>query len=354
DQPERAVRLFAKMRQRRIQPDIRTYEHLFSLVGTVNAPYEKGNMLSQVDTMKRINAIESDMAKNDVQHSFNSMRNLLRALGAEGMTRELLYYFNVAEQLFRQNNTYLGPPIYNTVLFSLVAAGEIQTAIEIFKYIKSYGFHPNIATYTIMIDSCSTIKCFKSACAFVSMMIRDGFYPGKVTYTALIKILLDHANFDEALNLLDQASLEGHERDELFYNTILHKARDEVRIDIMEFIIKLMHRDKVQPDPSTCFYVFSTYVVSGFHHTAVEALQVMSMWMISDEDCTLEEKKSQYEDNFVLSEDSEAESRIIQFLNSEEHLMAALLNLRWCAMLGFPISWSPNQSQWARRLTIHF
>ncbi|KAJ0086055.1 hypothetical protein Patl1_09415 [Pistacia atlantica] len=77
DQPERAVTMLAKMKQSKVRPDIMTYELLFSLFGTVNAPYEEGNMLSQADCAKRIKAIEMDMARNGVQHSHLSMRNLV-------------------------------------------------------------------------------------------------------------------------------------------------------------------------------------------------------------------------------------------------------------------------------------
>lgn len=77
DKPERAVRMLAKMRQMELQLDIRTYELLFSLFGNVNAPYEEGNMLSQVDTAKRISAIEADMRKNGIEHSHSSIRNLV-------------------------------------------------------------------------------------------------------------------------------------------------------------------------------------------------------------------------------------------------------------------------------------
>ena len=59
----------------------------------------------------------------------------------------------------------------------------------------------------------------------------------------------------------------------------------------MEFVVEWMHQDKVQLDPSTCQYVFSAYVDRGFNNSDMEALQVLSMWMISDEDSTLEEKK---------------------------------------------------------------
>ncbi|XP_040973445.1 pentatricopeptide repeat-containing protein At1g76280 isoform X3 [Gossypium hirsutum] len=292
DQPKRALRILAKMRQLELQPDIRTYELLFSMFGNVNAPYEEGNRLSHVDSRKRINAIEMDMAKNGVQHSHLSMKKLLKALGAEGMTIELLQYLHVAENLFCHTNTKLGAPIYNVVLHSLVEANEI---------------------------------------------------------------LVEYENFDEALSLMDQASLEGHQLDVLMYNTILKKASEKVRIDIIEFIIERMHQDKVQPDPVTCNYVFSAYVDGGFHNTAMGALQVLSMWMISYEDMTLEEKKIEFEKDFVSSEDLQAESKILQvFKDYDEHLAAALLNLRWCAILGFPVSWSPNQSQWATRLSTNY
>ncbi|RVX15939.1 Pentatricopeptide repeat-containing protein [Vitis vinifera] len=76
DQPERAVPILSKMKQLKLQPNVGTYELLFSLFGNVNAPYEEGNMLSQVDVARRIKAIEMDMMNNGIQHSHLSMKNL--------------------------------------------------------------------------------------------------------------------------------------------------------------------------------------------------------------------------------------------------------------------------------------
>lgn len=138
------------------------------------------------------------------------------------MIRELIQYLRVAEDLSYHNNIYLGTPIYNTVLHSLVEAKEVSAspcilffccqfvrcgysalfllqiiflvdmqsylAIGLFKNMKSSGFMPDAATYNIMIDCCSTIRCYTSACALVSMMLRVGFYPQTATYTALIKV----------------------------------------------------------------------------------------------------------------------------------------------------------------------
>ncbi|PON90448.1 Ribosome biogenesis protein [Trema orientale] len=352
DQPERALRVLAKMRNLKLLPDIRTYELLFSLFGTVNAPYEKGNMLSHVDVARRINAIEMDMAKNGVQHSHLSMKNLLKALGAEEMIKELIHYLHVAESLFTRSKIYLGTPIYNTVLHSLVEAKESHMATELFKHMRSCGVLPNDATYHIMIDCCSILGSFRSACALVSMMIRDGFYPKALTFTALMKILLENENFNEALYLLDRASSEGIRRDVLLFNTILKKACKKGMIDVIEFVVEQMHQEKIKPDGSTCNYVFSAYVGRGFHSTAMEALQVLSIRMLGQE---YGGPPEEMELDYVLAEEVEAESKILQlFENFQENRAVALLNLRWSVMLGFTVSWSPNQSPWAERLSTNY
>ncbi|XP_077237689.1 tetratricopeptide repeat (TPR)-like superfamily protein isoform X3 [Tasmannia lanceolata] len=351
DQPERAVQVLAKMKHLRLKPNIRTYELLFSLFGNVNAPYEMSNLLSKADAAKRIHAIEMDMMNNGVQHTHKSMKNLLRALGAEGMIREMIQYLHAVENQLGVANSYSGTIIYNIVLHALVEAKECHMAIEIFKNMKSSDLPVDAATYNIMIDSCSVTRCFKSALALISMMLRDGFCPQTCTYTALIKILLANEDFDETLNLVDQASSEGIQPDVLLFNTILQVAYQKGRIDIIELIIERMHEEKIQPDPTTCFYTFSAYVDHGFLNTAMEALQVLSMRMISEDSSILQEKRGDFED-LILDEDPQAESQIIKiFKDSSEHLAAALLNLRWCAITGFSISWLPDESMWARRLS---
>ncbi|KAM7250277.1 hypothetical protein ACFE04_022160 [Oxalis oulophora] len=356
NQPERAIRVLAKMKHLKLRPDIRTYELLFSLFGNVNAPYEEGNMFSQVDCAKRIYAVEMDMVKNNVQHSHLSMMNLLKALGAEGMIRELMQYLNAAESLFARKNTYLGTPIYNTVLHYLVEAKESHMAVEIFKSMKSCGVEADAATYNIMIDCCKVIGSFKSACGIVSMMLRDGFFPQTLTYTTLIRILLKFENFNEALNLLDQVSSdEVQQLDALLYNTIIEKACEKGRIDVVEFIVVKMREKEVQPNSTTCQLVFSAYVDRGFHTTAAEALQVLCLQIIKENDDVLQEKNIEFGEDFIFADNSEVESVIVElFRDSEDNLAVALLNLRWCATLGFPVSLSPEHSAWTKRLSANY
>ncbi|XP_050366635.1 pentatricopeptide repeat-containing protein At1g76280 [Argentina anserina] len=357
-QPENAVRMLAKMKHLHVTPNIQTYEQLFSLFGSVHVQYEGGNMLSQVDAAKRIKAIEVDMASYGIQHSALSMTYLLKTLGAEGMTRELIHYLHVAEDLFCHNDMYLGTPVYNTVLHSLVDSEDRQMAVKIFRNMKSCGYPADAATYTIMIQYCKVLKCYRSACALVAMMLQDGFKPNSVTYGALIKTSLEGGSYYKALNILDQAIKEGNKLDTLAYNMILRRASDQELIDVVEFVVGRMQQEKIRPDSSTCSHVFTAYTSCGFHSTAMEALQVLSMRIICDELSKKDggfPKKTNFEDSYIFAEDEGAESRIFKhFKDSKGDFAVALLNLRWCAMLGFPISWLPDQSPWAKRIATNY
>ena len=89
----------------------------------------------------------------------------------------------------------------------------------------------------------------------------------------------------------------------------------------------------------------------GFQSTAMEALQVLSLRMISEEDSILQEHKDAYED-LLYSEEPDAESKIVNiFKESQEFIATALLSLRWCAINGVLLSWSPKESVWAKRLS---
>ncbi|KAG6406146.1 hypothetical protein SASPL_133745 [Salvia splendens] len=353
DKPERAIRVWARMKYKNLKPDIRTYELLFSLFGSVNAPYDDPNLVSQADAAKRIKAIEMDMTRHGIQHNLFSLQNLLKALGREKMVNELIQYIRVAEEQCVYRNTNLGVQIYNTFLHSLVEAKESHMAIEIFKKMILCGLLPNLSTYGIMIDCCSIINCYTSACALISRMIRDGLPMNVVIYTGLVKILSRSEAFNEAFRLLDLAISEAIQPDLLLYDAILKIASQKGKIGVLELIVEKMHRLKIRPDPSTCRHVFSAYADNGFHSTAMEALQVMSLRMISEEDDILEEYKLKYE-NLILDEESDAESEIVGVFKDLPDLVVSLLNLRWYAILVSPPSWLPDQSPWAKRLSSNY
>uniref|UniRef100_A0ACD5Y9Z0 Uncharacterized protein n=1 Tax=Avena sativa TaxID=4498 RepID=A0ACD5Y9Z0_AVESA len=350
NEPERALRVLARMKHLGLKPHIWTYEILFSLFGNVNVPYEEGNMLSHADVSKRICIIEMDMLNHEIQHSFVSMKNLIRAFGAEGMIDEMLRYLNVAENVLWNMDPYQRSDLYGIVLHALVKAKETDKAIRTFKIMRSCGLPANTAIYNIMIECCKLLPCIKLAGTLVSLMLRDGCCPTVVTYTSLLKVLLAKDDFEGALDLLDLCVIEGIQPDIGVFNTILSDANARGNIHIVECILECIHRAKIQPDESTLWYTFCTYVDQELYNTAVEALQVLSMRMISEDASVLKGKGVALED-LILSEEPDAELSIIKaFRATNECSVAALLNLRWCVMMGSTISWSSEDSLWARRL----
>lgn len=357
DQPERAVRMLAKMKQLKLKFDITTYELLFSLFGTVNAPYERGNSLSQANAAERINTIEMDMVKNGVPHSSLSLVNLLRALGAEGLVGELFEYLRMPEnQIFLTENCE-GTTIYNIVLQSLAIYNKRELAFKVFRDMKLHCLQPDVETYNIMIHCCEALdRCkFRFACVFLGMMLREGFWPQVYTYTLLIRILA-RRNLREALNLLHRMSSEGIQPDLQTYNIILYKAYQKHEIDVTEQVVKKMLQERIQPDPSTCKFVVGAYLHCCLYTTAIEALQVLSMRMISLDDNVLLEKRKYFEDNFILCEGRQAEPHLLKSIrnslgkNPGEHLATALLYLRLVAIAKYPITWPPEESEWAKQL----
>lgn len=110
-----------------------------------------------------------------------------------------------------------------------------------------------------------------------------------------------------------------------------------------------MHQERVPPDPDTCAHVFSAYVNRDCFTTAMEALQVMSINMLPQQD--IQKYKTIFEQDFIYAEDSEADLRALNlFKDSNEIHAVALFNLRWCAMAGNQISWLTGQSHWVQQL----
>ncbi|PUZ71127.1 hypothetical protein GQ55_2G289700 [Panicum hallii var. hallii] len=275
---------------------------------------------------------------------------MIRAFGAEGMIEEMLRYLNVAENILWNINPYQKSDLYSVVLHALVQAKESHKAIRIFKIMRSCSLPTDISIYTTMIECCKWLPCFKSASALLSLMLRDGFHPTVVTYTSLLKVALAKDDFEGALDLLDICITEGIEPDIQMFNTVLSHAYYKGQIHVIEYIVECIHRAKIQPDPSTLWYTFCMYEEHELYNTAIEALQVLSMRMISEDVSIRSEKITVFED-LILSEEPDAELRIIRaFEAGEEFLATALLNLRWCAIMGATISWSPEESLWARRL----
>ncbi|KAH9329241.1 hypothetical protein KI387_001349, partial [Taxus chinensis] len=252
----------------------------------------------------------------------------LKAFGAEGMIKEVVQYFHVAEDLFNcRDAPLLGTSIYNVVVHALVQAKEEflvckadkrvvhlvfvlwEMAIDIFERMKSFGIRPNAETYTIMIDCCTLNRDLVSARGLMATMLQHGYKHHARTYTSILKILLANDEFDKVLNFLKEMKEEGIRSDVIVYNTILRQASEKVRFDVIELLVEHMHRQKIKPDPETCLQVFSSYYEHGFLDTALEALQVLSVRMVSESESVQRKMKSTYEE-LILDEGADVEESL--------------------------------------------
>lgn len=133
------------------------------------------------------------------------------------MIEEMLRYLNFAENMLWHIDSDQITDIYNIVLHALVKAKQVghlflcflasihseyahngfmfllllqcRAAIDVFKNMRLCNLPTNVAIYNIMIECCSILQCYRSASVLVSMMLRDGYYPQTLTYTALVKVL---------------------------------------------------------------------------------------------------------------------------------------------------------------------
>lgn len=88
----------------------------------------------------------------------------------------------------------------------------------------------------------------------------------------------------------------------------------------------------------------------------MEALQVLSVRMITQEGVPCAEKRAEYED-FIFSEDPEAESQLSYLLEDyQDNIAFGLLNLRWCAILGLmdSVNWVPQESPWSQSISSYY
>lgn len=114
-----------------------------------------------------------------------------------------------------------------------------------------------------------------------------------------------------------------------------------------------MHIDKIQPNPVTCSIVLDAYVNGGYINTALEALQVLSLRMITQDNEVLQKQQPEMEE-LILSQSPEAETEILKHFHSDVNFAIALLNLRWCSIIGFSTPWSPDETSWAKTLSANF
>lgn len=203
---ERALRVFAKMKESRISPDNYTYCALLAACGNVTAGLDGGSEWSQKEVARRIVAIEKDMASSSVQHTQASVSALMNALGSEGMVEAVLEHLRTCQD---SDVDTKAPPLldvmsYNTAINSCVVAKRLDDAWEIFKEMRALGVKPDLFTFNILINACAHRKSLSSAFELIDVMREEGIAADIVTYNSLIKVACHSGDLDVGLKVLKE------------------------------------------------------------------------------------------------------------------------------------------------------
>ncbi|KAJ7551399.1 hypothetical protein O6H91_06G013400 [Diphasiastrum complanatum] len=358
DDPERALKIFGKMRAAQVSPDMCTYTALFSALGNVSAPYSGGDKWSHDELMHRIVAIETDMARNGLQHTRQSFTALMNTLGAEGMMGALLKRLHDIEgSAIAEGSSLVDAVTYNTAIYACVMYKQVEQAADIFERMRAKGVKPTLQTYNIMILGCVHSKSTKNAFELVDAMREDGITPDLYTYNSLIKVLCSCGELDVGVGIIDSMIASDVEPDVITFNTLISAASYE-RLDLIEFLVEDMYRQGIQPDNLTCLQVVYAYVHAQQADDAAIALHVLSSRMlVTDNVNNTEVSGANVDDQLkVLAQDRETEMEDLSSIllkdasDSQEPVAMAMYNLNLANIAAGSNDSLIGQHVWTARL----
>ncbi|CAM6107147.1 unnamed protein product [Calypogeia fissa] len=363
DDPVRALRVFARMKEAGVAPDNCTYLALFSACAHANAGLEASDRWSRQEVAKKITAIEMDMAQSGVPHSRESLTTVMRVFGAEGLTEAMLQRLQDAKD---GGKSLLDTASFNTVIGSCLNAKQVETGWDVYRQMKVSGVKPDVYTYNILINGCALDKNISTAFELVETMQQEGLGPDVVTFNSLLKVVCYSGEMPVVLDLLKEMSASGVHPDAATFNTILTSASYHKRLDVTEHVLEEMQRRKVAPDQYTLLPVVSIYMQAGKTDDAVEALRVLSLRILDGSgtggqselnDLNASQLQDALEDlakqNLHMQEDTRALLTDAVFQKLPESLAIYAASLAGLVH-GDNEAFDHNQSSWANRLSTQY
>lgn len=125
------------------------------------------------------------------------------------------------------------------------ANGKLDTAREIFSNLSSKGIHPDVKTYTIMIQGLCEEGLLHEARELFVKMEQNGCLPDDVTFNMIVRGFLGHQEFQVALMLIQEMIGKGFSVDvstsALIVDLISANGPDPA---LQELIKKFMPKDR--------------------------------------------------------------------------------------------------------------
>eukprot|EP00850_Spirogloea_muscicola_P005707 SM000026S08956 [mRNA] locus=s26:729848:733973:+ [translate_table: standard] len=280
-EPARALRVFAAMKAKRVQPDVCTYLALLEALagpGSVGL-LAAGEGWSREEVAARVLAIEKDMEASGVSHTCKTLATVLHVLGKEGMVEAVVQRVRAARQAqARLAVPILDTAVYNAAMHACVQAAELVMALQLFEDMQQEGYTADVVTYNTLINGCAASRKLALAFDLADRMRQQGLQHDLITYNALIKVTCHSSELDVALEMLDTMESSGVPPDAASFQTLLSSAVYHKRLDITELVVERMRRTGLPMTSQACAAVTMAYVQANRLHDAVVSLQGLGAW----------------------------------------------------------------------------
>lgn len=166
------LELFQKMSENGCDPDLRNYIPLLRLS-------------CRLGKLNEATIIWNNMESNGISANLDAYTIFIRGLHNQGNLTDACKYFKemVGKGL-------LPAPLYGTLkdlLNTLLRAGKLEAAADIWDCMKKSGSHTNIFAYTIWIEGLCSVGEVEEACNYCANMIEDGLLPQPGTYKMIME-----------------------------------------------------------------------------------------------------------------------------------------------------------------------
>jgi pentatricopeptide repeat protein len=165
-----------------------------------------------------------------------------------------------AEMVVRVGWDAANVPAYDSLLSTLVRAGQLDGALKFLQLMRSKRCFPGINFFANAMDVLSRKGDYANAIAIWNMMVSEaGLVPNFSMYNAMIVLCCNAGSLDYALEMLDGMPLNGVFANAVTYNAILEGFIKHRKAREAESFLKEMSKNEQLPTASNCAAAISLF-----------------------------------------------------------------------------------------------
>ncbi|KAI4296244.1 hypothetical protein L6164_036217 [Bauhinia variegata] len=151
-------------------------------------------------------------------------------------------------QELQNNKLRMDDVIYGALLAVCASNGKWEEADHYFKQMKDEGHSPNIYHYSSLINAYSVCGNYKKADELVQDMKSAGLVPNKVILTTLLKVYVRGGLFDKSRKLLAELESLGYAEEEMPYCLLMDGLAKAGQLHEAKLIFDEMTKKKIKSD----------------------------------------------------------------------------------------------------------